>query len=103
MVLVDNTILAGGLTSKSSCIFYLFSEKQNLRDKKKENVFSKSVITSKWNRVKKVFSGKPESLIMKTESATAEQLVKANRFVKFRQSLSSHLTIVPHEKCLDLG
>ena len=78
MILVSNMIL-----QMNEFSMILFSDKQNLRDKKKENVFSKAVITSKWNRVKKVFSGKPESLIMKTEtqSATAEQLVKANRLV----------------------
>lgn len=44
-----------------------------------EAMFSKSKISSKWERVKKVFSGKPETST-KSEHATitAEQLVRAN-------------------------
>ncbi len=43
-----------------------------------EAIFSKSKITSKWERVKKVFSGKPEHTTTKTETISAEQLVRAN-------------------------
>ena len=45
-----------------------------------ESMFSKSKISSKWERVKKVFSGKPEASSKSPEPATisAEQLVRAN-------------------------
>ena len=59
---------------------FLILGKRGLRDKRRlETVFSRSTITSKWNRVKKVFSGKPElNTKSETTSVTAEQLVRAN-------------------------
>ena len=54
--------------------------------KRLESVFSRSVLTSKWERVKKVFSGKPETPTKaEPTTITAEQLVRANS----RQSSSS--------------
>ncbi len=63
------------------CSIWLSTGKSGLRDKTKlETVFSRSTITSKWNRVKKVFSGQKPETSPKLESAavTAEQLVRAN-------------------------
>lgn len=70
-----------------------------------EAMFSKSKITSKWERVKKVFSGKPEQGNKEHTTITAEQLVRANS--KHSMALSPQqlqpLPNIPTSKSYDCG